>query len=137
MPEVVSVIKPVLPCVCCCSLETGPDPHGGPRGPGMNHGLPSVDTLGLRPVTECGEFALKRPAGLGLGGVEDGSARPEMSTVSIEQLVDTDGVVGAQSGAVDSMGNLAGKVLLGAVVGALLHLAGSVVLQAGVEARVG
>ena len=60
-----------------------------------------------------------------------------MSTVSIEQLVDADGVVGAQSGSVDSMGNFAGKVLLGTVVGALLCLAGSVQLQAGVEARVG
>ena len=35
------------------------------------------------------------------------------------------------------MGHLAGKVLLGTVVGALLHLAGPVELQAGVEARVG
>ena len=60
-----------------------------------------------------------------------------MATIGIEQLVDADGIVGAQGRAVDSMGDLASKVLLGTVVGALLHLAGSVVLQAGVEARVG
>ena len=60
-----------------------------------------------------------------------------MATVGIEQLVDTDGVVGAEGRSVHSVGNLAGKVLLGTVVGALLCLAGSVQLQAGVEARVG
>ena len=60
-----------------------------------------------------------------------------MATVSIEQLVDADGVVGAQGRPVDAVGHLAGKVLLGTVGGALLHLSGSVELEAGVETRVG
>ena len=60
-----------------------------------------------------------------------------MATVGVEQLVDTDGVVGPESGPVDSVGDLAGKVLLGTVVAALLHLPGLVQLQTGVEARVG
>ena len=59
-----------------------------------------------------------------------------MSPVGIEQLVDTDGVVGAEGGSVDSVGNLAGKVLLGTVVGAFLHLPSSVELEAGVEPRI-
>ena len=102
----------------------------------MSHSLTRVNTLGLGPVPECREFALERPAGLGLGGVEDGSARPEVATVGIEQLVDTDGVVGAEGRSVHSVGNLAGKVLLGTVVGAFLHLPSSVELEAGVEPRI-
>ena len=104
----------------------------------MSHSLTRVNTLGLGPVPECREFALERLTWLGLGGggVEDWVTGPEVAPVSIEQLVDTDGVVGAEGRSVDSMGNLAGKVLLGTVVGALLHLPGLVQLQTGVEARV-
>ena len=85
------------------SLEAGPHPHGGDRGPGLHHRLARVDSLRLGPVSEGREFALERPTWLGLGGVEDGVTGPEVAPVSIEQLVDTDGVVGAQGRPVHSV----------------------------------
>ena len=63
-----------------------------------------------------------------------------MSPVGIEQLVDTDGVVGAEGGSVHAVRDFPCKVWLGAAVGALLGLPfspGPLHLEARVEAGVG
>ena len=63
-----------------------------------------------------------------------------MSPVGIEQLVDTDGVVGAEGRSVHAVRDFPCKVWLGAAVGALLGLPfppGPLHLEARVEAGVG